>query len=776
MKKIIFFSLLLAALVLSAQTYPESGFELRLHEWVVLPFNVSGNSHYDYMHGAYDGFPIRVQPSDVPGRGIYMTFMNQATAQQNRRQRLAFASFDGDLQANTELAQGISQEGFGTLAIDKLTGNPFFVWHSNDAPMAVRMVYDGYVYSYSPGINLSEATTILSNTRPPNRPPHPTTPNVEEFTFIWPVVFSGPSPHAGYQRLYVFMSNSGSGWAPASTPAGRIQSSARRLAFADFYYEFDQESPDWYSYVFRQEGQAPIWTIRQIDYFERIHYWLGTGGGNAEATFARMYSSYGVSEDGKVAFAGQMIYPSTITEFVWEKFDMSTLSATNPPSSFPTYPNDGEWPGAPGTPYDHFIVSNSNYGEGDFFIKRLNYERHWDPFYTLDIHNNVGNVIPFSYEVVGGTTVYDMHNFHMEMITMNNKTLAFDAQGRLHVPTTYQLLYLITGEPVETIPPDASRYVFVGCEASYRFVYNFTDHSVRLDRVFPRPATNVGQVTMPFDLDDDGIIDPEFVTYSATGGIRRFFEGTLPYYHYARENRFHNSQMRMSEMNDGLMVKMWIDSYKSWRINGASQPDPDYAPWQNTDELLIQLYDDAVGAWSNPLRISSVTHSEFAGIIPAFIYPADKPLRHNFGGRRAILYFMFTDDVDYGGFSAGDPSFGGPGSYVKMAAIHVQWGVNEIDNPDIPSPKMLTQNYPNPFNPTTNISFEIQRPGVVNLSVYNIKGQLVRTITNEHYNAGKHSVAWHGVDNNNNSVASGVYFYKIEANGQQEIRRMALVK
>jgi hypothetical protein len=71
----------------------------------------------------------------------------------------------------------------------------------------------------------------------------------------------------------------------------------------------------------------------------------------------------------------------------------------------------------------------------------------------------------------------------------------------------------------------------------------------------------------------------------------------------------------------------------------------------------------------------------------------------------------------------------------------------------------LGQNYPNPFNPVTTIPFSIQKAGHVNLSVYNVYGQLVKTCTNKPYYPGHHQVEWNGTDMNNNPVSSGVYLY-----------------
>ena len=75
----------------------------------------------------------------------------------------------------------------------------------------------------------------------------------------------------------------------------------------------------------------------------------------------------------------------------------------------------------------------------------------------------------------------------------------------------------------------------------------------------------------------------------------------------------------------------------------------------------------------------------------------------------------------------------------------------------------LNDNYPNPFNPVTNIAYSIKDAGNVIIEVYNLKGQLVKTLVDEVKETGNHVVIWNGTDNSNKSVSSGVYFYKLSA-------------
>ena len=95
----------------------------------------------------------------------------------------------------------------------------------------------------------------------------------------------------------------------------------------------------------------------------------------------------------------------------------------------------------------------------------------------------------------------------------------------------------------------------------------------------------------------------------------------------------------------------------------------------------------------------------------------------------------------------------------------------------IPVTEYQLSNYPNPFNPTTKIDYALPAESDVILSIYNIRGQLVKKIKQNDQPAGYHHVYWHGKDNNSKSVASGVYFYRITAEAEYEnVRKMVLLR
>ena len=103
-------------------------------------------------------------------------------------------------------------------------------------------------------------------------------------------------------------------------------------------------------------------------------------------------------------------------------------------------------------------------------------------------------------------------------------------------------------------------------------------------------------------------------------------------------------------------------------------------------------------------------------------------------------------------------------------------GTNIGDDFNITPTLQYFSNYPNTYNPTTTISFST--PVVCNrdLSVYNIKGQKVKTLVNDVLHAGEHSIIWDGRDYNQQTVSSGIYFYKLKSGDFQKVRKMILLR
>lgn len=100
----------------------------------------------------------------------------------------------------------------------------------------------------------------------------------------------------------------------------------------------------------------------------------------------------------------------------------------------------------------------------------------------------------------------------------------------------------------------------------------------------------------------------------------------------------------------------------------------------------------------------------------------------------------------------------------------------DIDTPELPDTYTLSQNYPNPFNPSTSIDFSLPVAGEVTLEVINLLGQRVITLVDKELSAGSYTVEWDSRNSAGESVASGVYFYRLSTDGYAKSRKMLLLK
>jgi len=85
-------------------------------------------------------------------------------------------------------------------------------------------------------------------------------------------------------------------------------------------------------------------------------------------------------------------------------------------------------------------------------------------------------------------------------------------------------------------------------------------------------------------------------------------------------------------------------------------------------------------------------------------------------------------------------------------------------------------NFPNPFNPNTTISFNLAETAEVKLDIYDVKGSKIKELFAGNLNSGEQSISWDGKDESGNSVASGVYYYKLRVGKEIKTKKMILLK
>jgi hypothetical protein len=97
---------------------------------------------------------------------------------------------------------------------------------------------------------------------------------------------------------------------------------------------------------------------------------------------------------------------------------------------------------------------------------------------------------------------------------------------------------------------------------------------------------------------------------------------------------------------------------------------------------------------------------------------------------------------------------------------------NEIN----PTVFKLYQNHPNPFNPITSLRYDLPEDGLVNITIYDMMGRIVKTLVNSSQTAGYKSIQWNATNDRNEPVSAGLYLYTIQAGGFRQTKKMVLLK
>jgi hypothetical protein len=191
--------------------------------------------------------------------------------------------------------------------------------------------------------------------------------------------------------------------------------------------------------------------------------------------------------------------------------------------------------------------------------------------------------------------------------------------------------------------------------------------------------------------------------------------------------------------------------------------DPGYAT--SIHDVLYENKNNGVGMlkYIEIIR-TGITSSDYWGYLQTVVQPvADWVPAWPLPETAALKYSntsLLTASTD--GRPIGDPGWFN-GGYT---------GVEEGVQAQVPSKFSLSEAYPNPFNPSTNVKFNLNKDGNVSLKIYNVMGELVRTIIdNEYRTAGEY------ISNiNMNNLSSGVYFFTVSQGGQQLTKKMMLLK
>jgi len=810
--------LLLCAFALMANSWDTLSL-IRTH----IPPTYAGFTFYDYQAGAYEGYPFRIQDANVAitdpanPRAAVLTYMKTVTGSTIRRQVRTALRFEPNPQDPDDLLFGNDSinlntwqvhEGFGTMVMDKTYGSPIIAWHNWQGVPDTADNPNIWITSEMNG--MMENEFAASFTAPYKL--YANDPTDEKESWQWPVTLSGPSPTPGKTRIYVFASNGGSSmYMPAPTnPNGYWPSSAEAFkycdvpnAFFEYGLSFDPADPH------ADYGYTLEWSeIQRVPFFWEMHNFDPTQypelqDADGDWMGVRRFGSVAVQQNGPgIAYAGE-ISGAFYGDHVWEA-------------------GYGE--------HTFYVVYNSNYGAEDawhvyFFDlserERIDTTEGFGWYWTTPAHVDSESTYQYhnapTVTDAQGYTHYGNTNYQNKTWGLGHKNVVFDEEGNIQFP--FIMADSFSHDGVDEVDINTELYWYPTSNVVWMAKLNpsnLANPTISIFPISPRPEpglqyedplqgfvnvqfpmvgtfANPPKAPLGWDFNNDGWFDPQFHFDDEDGDTHAGWKGQWPVNHYGPDYQtysFHCDWFRMTYDCDGVMVAVWADSYKDHAYTENYYPEPeeedgmDYANYEGIPELMISASMDHGANWSKPYSINNYKHpelftSEFPDRYVTYAYPADKVIK--LGPNSFRLYLMTVTDYSYGTFATMETPIGSNlGAEIQYMAFDfaVLPGSGEFDVVESTPPpqKMLSQNYPNPFNPSTTIKFNLPKTSNVKLDVYNIKGQHVRTLENGLLNQGVHSVVWNGTDDNNQNVASGVYFYRLTANGQSETKKMLLMK
>ena len=714
------------------------------YSFAIEPISIIDN-FYDYFPGSYSGKPVQ-RVSTPTFDGNWLIFHSKPTSNSTRRVYKTFIDNTGEILTNGVFGTTDTGEGYPGMATTA-GGRPILAYHVNidaDPDLEVGFGYDAVIGGVAFNMN-SDLYQLIDNA-------HPIEVNGQVITtndFHWPSVQIGPSPIEGSQRVYIMARN------------GTTNGSAVAENVIVYYNDFTENEIE--NQVFDNEG----WSYTSIPELDEWN--------NSMGEWRRPFMSFIVHND-KLYYIGYHI----------------------------AYTQSG----AEGSPLEEGCTTAfvcDNYGEGAWTQHSI--------YNEFDVANPK-QINPLTGEIVPGTGIFvDSNNlpYADEFVRMgigqsSNFSTSIDNEGRIHFPIFYTVISTEGGywPDFHTVKHIAFDTNTLNWELSE--VYPQVDNGTNVPND-PINITNYdgandgcneGTIWLSWDQDGDGLHDQVYddgtwdgiddgvtVADADIWGVA-VRDNRWPYMYWDNEAAegsmmFHLHTAHITEGNEeGMMAMVWQDAQKSRDYNKYPDSYPELAPYQNMCELAISVSADNGRHWSETLFLNGVDNPEMQGQIPEFPYLSNKVDYIGFdenGNKIGRLYIMYLNDYTYGSSIQNiGQATGGSMQFMAIDVVFTDAPTDNVNNDVAPTISMLSQNYPNPFNPETKISFNVIKTGKVELSIYNVKGQLVKTLVNENKAVGMHNIVWHGDNNNGKKVSSGVYYYRLKNAGKTEMKKMVLMK
>jgi len=194
---------------------------------------------------------------------------------------------------------------------------------------------------------------------------------------------------------------------------------------------------------------------------------------------------------------------------------------------------------------------------------------------------------------------------------------------------------------------------------------------------------------------------------------------------------------------------------KRYRVYRATQPDMNSVPGNYIQIAEVYIHKDSIPSYID----YDILRYDCAYLDQVPPFGTKFPVRYEIKA-----FDTYGDSSVYSDFASTEgisPDGGQPGGQ----------GTDHFNNLNVPKEFNLSQNYPNPFNPVTNIKYDLPKDIFVKIKIYDLLGREIKTLVNEYKQAGSYLVSFNGSE-----FASGIYFYRIEAGGFTQVKRMMLIK
>ena len=139
-------------------------------------------------------------------------------------------------------------------------------------------------------------------------------------------------------------------------------------------------------------------------------------------------------------------------------------------------------------------------------------------------------------------------------------------------------------------------------------------------------------------------------------------------------------------------------------------------------------------------------------------------------------YVYYDRDVQAGHYYYWLESSDYDGSSQLFGPVNLHFGEGDEGSPELTPLPGFRDIYPNPFNPEASIRYGVDKGGLVEIKIYNQRGQVVRNLVNSEHTKGWYKMIWDGKNDLGNNVATGVYFARMDLGGKKYLRKMVMMK